>query len=388
MIRFIVFLLILCTCSCKPKSDTELASNHVNATLKDTITNAIKPESFSDSIEYVINQTEVIDIENSGILKNSDRDSNNVGIEINLESNSDKKDPTSQNNEDINSDPVPPQANILVQEEDVTLEKKSNNDIEQDNATKKVIATPNVAILDLDELKKEAAKRKKMMEEESQKNDKSKMFNHDIFNALLSRFVTNSGVVNYKSFKNSEKELGEYLKILETTEIDPVWSKEKELAFWINLYNAATIKLILENYPIKSIAELDGGKVWDRKFIKQGASTISLNHIEHNIIRPRFNEPRIHFAVNCAAKSCPPLLNRAYTETNVSAYLARQTSMFINNGEFNKLSTKEAQVSKIFEWYAEDFGHLASYINRFSQNEVDINCKISFLEYDWSLNGY
>ena len=133
--------------------------------------------------------------------------------------------------------------------------------------------------------------------------------------------------------------------------------------------------------------DLDGGKTWDVKWIDIGDKKYSLNQIEHEIIRPQFNDARIHFAVNCAAKSCPPLYNRAYTETNVNDYLEKRTKLFINDRNFNQIVPMGAKVSKIFEWYKEDFGDLRDYINKYSKTKLNRAAQIDFKEYDWSLNG-
>ena len=121
--------------------------------------------------------------------------------------------------------------------------------------------------------------------------------------------------------------------------------------------------------------------------LKLGSKTLSLNDIENEIIRPTFKEPRIHFAVNCAAKSCPPLLNKAWTASNLEANLEKQTKAFINNSKYNTISSGSAQVSKIFEWYAVDFGDLRTYLNKYSNTKLSSSASINFAEYDWQLNN-
>ncbi len=207
---------------------------------------------------------------------------------------------------------------------------------------------------------------------------------HDDWNSMLAKYVTSSGFVDYTSWKSDEKRLDKYLSKLKEGNSED--DKNAALAFWINTYNAFTIKLILENYPVKSIMNLDNGKVWDRQWITIKGKTYSLNDIEHNLIRPRFKDARIHFAVNCAAKSCPPILNKAYTAENVQKLLRSQTKKFVNS-KFNDLTNKEIVLSKIFEWYAEDFGDIIEYINKYANNAVDKNSKIRYVDYDWSLNG-
>lgn len=216
---------------------------------------------------------------------------------------------------------------------------------------------------------------------------KPEKFNHDLFDGLLSIHVSKTGVVNYAGFKKDEGKLDSYLSLLERTNIEKDWSNNKKLAFWINLYNASTIKLILQNYPLNSIMKLDGGKVWDREWVKQNGKTYSLNHIEHEIIRPRFMDSRIHFAVNCAAKSCPPIWNNAWTEQNISRSLDQVTRSFINNSNYNIVSSEKAVLSKIFKWYATDFGDLIEYINKYSKVKISNKTNIEYQEYDWDLNG-
>jgi len=209
---------------------------------------------------------------------------------------------------------------------------------------------------------------------------------HDQWNTLLSKYVSPTGTVNYGALKKNESKLDAYLNLLEQTPPSSEWSNNKQLAYWINAYNAYTVKLILNNYPVSSITNLHGGKPWDQQWINIAGKTYSLNDIEHKIIRPQFKEPRIHFAVVCAAKSCPPLLNKAFTEQNIDQLLDQITKAFINNSVSNTINAKEVQVSKIFDWYGEDFGDLIGYLNKYSSTKINSGAKISFKDYDWSLN--
>lgn len=209
---------------------------------------------------------------------------------------------------------------------------------------------------------------------------------HEAWDALLKKYVSATGKVNYKGFKADKSKLEDYLKILSSNAPEESWSKAEEMAFWINAYNAFTIKLIVDNYPLSSINKLHGGKPWDQKWIKIGGKTYSLNNIENDILRPKFKDARIHFAVNCAAKSCPPLLNAAWTASNLNSNLDAQAKKFINNSAFNKLSEKKVEVSKIFDWYKEDFGDLPAFLNKYASTKVGAKAKVVFLEYDWSLN--
>lgn len=209
---------------------------------------------------------------------------------------------------------------------------------------------------------------------------------HSSWNTLLTQFVTSSGKVNYKGLKAKQKDLEAYLKLLADNPVQSSWSRNEKMAYWINAYNAFTVKLILDNYPLSSITNLSGGKVWDKKWIQLGGKTYSLNNIENDILRPRYKDARIHFAVNCAAKSCPPLLNRAWTASNLNTNLDRQAKQFINNSQYNKVSANKVVISKIFEWYAADFGDIVTYFNKYSTTSINANAQVSYQNYDWALN--
>ena len=213
-------------------------------------------------------------------------------------------------------------------------------------------------------------------------------FSHDLWNDLLKEHVTSSGKVDYKGFKNDKTKLQEYLDLLSDKAPEDSWSSDKELAYWINVYNAFTVKLIVDNYPCSSITDLEGGKPWDKKFITIGTKTYSLNQVENDIIR-EFGEPRIHFAVNCASGSCTKLLNKAFTESNLDAEMDKQTKYYINDAAQNKLTATSIEISQIFNWYKDDFGGDAgviTFINKFSNTKVNAGASISYKEYDWSLN--
>ena len=221
--------------------------------------------------------------------------------------------------------------------------------------------------------------------EDDVKNTSTGKIDHSIFDRILKSFVK-YGKVDYKGIK-ADKTLDNYLKYLASNSVEDGWTKEDKLAYWINAYNAFTIKLIIDNYPLKSITELHNGKPWDVKWIKLGGQSYSLNQIENEIIRPQFNEPRIHFAVNCAALSCPPLANEAYTAENLDGLLERQTTSFINNRSFNQIKKDKITISKIFEWYAEDFNNIISFLNQYSKTQINSNASVSYNDYNWDLNS-
>ncbi len=209
---------------------------------------------------------------------------------------------------------------------------------------------------------------------------------HSLWNNLLIKHVQTSGKVNYKGFKSEISSLDKYLAVLKVNPVQVSWSRNEKMAYWINAYNAFTVKLIVQNYPLESITKLHGGKPWDVKWIEIGSNTYSLNEMENDILRPEFNDARIHFAVNCAAVSCPPLLNKAWTADNLESNFEKQAKSFINNPVFNKIQPSSIEVSKIFDWYGSDFGNLINYLNRYSETAINKNATIKYKEYDWSLN--
>ncbi|MCB9317359.1 MAG: DUF547 domain-containing protein [Lewinellaceae bacterium] len=208
---------------------------------------------------------------------------------------------------------------------------------------------------------------------------------HDGWDKLLRKHVSPSGKVNYDGFKTDKTVLDAYLKALADNPPADAWSRAEKMAYWINAYNAFTIDLIADNYPVSSILNLDGGKTWDVKRITLGGKKYSLNQIENEILRPQFNDARIHFAINCSAKSCPPLLNKAYTAANLESRLEQRTRQFINDGQYNILKSDAAAISKIFEWYAVDFGEIRAFLNKYAKVRLNPGAIIRYLEYDWRL---
>lgn len=212
------------------------------------------------------------------------------------------------------------------------------------------------------------------------------------FNDLLKAYVDKDGNVNYKSLKENENKLGSYLASLERTSPKESWSDNKKKAFWINVYNAYTIKIILDNYPLKSITAIkkEGKTAWKYPFAIVGGKKYTLDYIEHEILRKNFKDPRIHVGVNCASGSCPKLANVAFTESNVESELERLMKEFVNDPTRNKLSKKKVEISEIFNWFKGDFtsnGSVIDYINKYANEPINKKAKIKYLPYDWSLNG-
>ncbi|PCJ89437.1 MAG: hypothetical protein COA57_02230 [Flavobacteriales bacterium] len=224
----------------------------------------------------------------------------------------------------------------------------------------------------------------------------SKPISHATWNKLLNKHVTADGHTNYKGFIKDSLEFNKYIALLSANHPnDANWSEKEQIAYWINAYNAFTVQLIIRNYPLKSIKDIKRGivfvnTVWDIKFINIEGQEYDLNRIEHGTLRKNHNEPRIHFAVNCASVSCPPLRNEAYTAQKLSLQLDEQAQKFINSGIRNKIvSPDEVHLSKIFSWFKGDFtkeGTLIEFLNRYSETKISASATISYLEYGWELN--
>ena len=218
---------------------------------------------------------------------------------------------------------------------------------------------------------------------------------HGEWDALVKKHVSKNGMVDYQGFLKDKKQLQVYLDKLSANRPTSKWSKNEKMAFWINAYNAFTVKLILDHYPIKSIKDIKKGipfvnSVWDITFIPMGKEKIDLNYIEHSILRKEFKDPRIHAAINCASFSCPLLRNEAYYASRLDEQLNDAMRRFVNDSERNQLDKSNIKISKIFSWFAGDFklngSSVVDYLNKYAKKRVQPNAKIDFLEYQWELN--
>lgn len=228
------------------------------------------------------------------------------------------------------------------------------------------------------------------------KDDSSFNISHESWDKLLKKHVDKQGKVNYKGFINDSTELIGYLRLLSNNIPNTNWTDQQQLAYWINLYNAYTIKLILDHYPIKSIKDIGSfiqipfvNTPWQIEFIPLGDEYYDLDNIEHDIIRKNFNEPRIHFALVCAANSCPNLRNEAYQGNRLEAQLTDQTTSFLVNTSKNLITKEQLKLSKIFRWYKQDFTRsmqLNEYIKQYTTIIIGDTVEIDYMDYDWSLN--
>lgn len=210
---------------------------------------------------------------------------------------------------------------------------------------------------------------------------------HLLLNKLLLKNVSSRGVVNYEGFQ-SNSNFEAYLKLISDAQpINSNWSKDEKIAFWINAYNAFTIKLINNNWPVKSIRDISSP--WKTKFFKIGGLDYDLNIIEHEILR-KMGTPEIHFAIVCASYSCPKLLNAAYSAVSLKDQLNKQAKAFVNDTNLNLIEANSIKISKLFNWFKSDFtsnGDLIKYLNKYSDILINSNANIDYLEYNWILNN-
>lgn len=212
-------------------------------------------------------------------------------------------------------------------------------------------------------------------------------FDYKSYNQFLDKYVSDKGNVNYDKIKTNKSELEDIVAKFEKIQPTEKWSKNEKLAYYINSYNVYTLKIVIDNYPTKSVKDIDN--VWDKKFILSGKSKISLSEVEHKILR-KMNEPRIHFAINCASFSCPNLLNDAYMPETLDKQLETVTKSFINDKTKNTITASEIKISEIFNWFGGDFKtkktSVIDFINKYSTVKIDKKAKVKYLDYNWSLN--
>jgi len=227
---------------------------------------------------------------------------------------------------------------------------------------------------------------------------------HAAWDGLLLKYCDSQGFVNYQAWhksKTDQQSLNNYLSHLSKANPSRPSTPAAKLAFWINAYNAVTIKGILREYPTTSIrnhtAKLFGYNIWDDLLLQVGDQTYSLNQMEHEVLR-KMGEPRVHFAIVCASIGCPPLLNQAYSAENIENQLTFNTKRFFADREKFRYQTNRnsIEVSPILKWFAEDFGTdqaaqlrtIAPYLPDQPAQKLAANGKatVSYLSYDWDLN--
>ena len=231
---------------------------------------------------------------------------------------------------------------------------------------------------------------------------------HGVWHDLLQTYVVDHGAyseVRYRQIQqNAASTLSDYIKTLAAVpkrQFDQ-WSKAQRLAFLINAYNALTVQLIVQHYPVESIKDIGGffRSPWKVEFFTLFGEKTHLDHIEHELIRGRdYAEPRIHFALVCASVGCPKLQNRAYTAKALESMLESATTTFLRDPSRNRYAAADntLYLSSIFKWYGEDFavksGSVQQFVAAYMSDDPKVQQRIrtkqvyiEYLDYDWSLN--
>jgi hypothetical protein len=222
---------------------------------------------------------------------------------------------------------------------------------------------------------------------------------HAQWNSLLYKYVSPTGRVNYRGFIADRAKLESYLQLICKTNPDAQanWTSDDRKAFWLNVYNAATVQTITQYYPVASMKDIrikaflgSPKSPWEKSMVNVGGQRYSLNEIEKEVLSKRFKDPQVHFALVCASVSCPNLLGEAYDGAKLQKQLDGQTKRFINDATKNDITAGKVALSNIFDWYAADFGgsdpNIANYLNRYSKVRIAPGTKLEYLPYNWDLN--
>lgn len=224
--------------------------------------------------------------------------------------------------------------------------------------------------------------------------------------SLLEKYTSTKGqstVVNYKDWMTQVNELKAYLKSVEDVSKSDFskFTQPEQLSFLINAYNAFTVKLILDHYPVRSIKDIGSlfSSPWKKKFFRLFGEEQNLDTLEHQFIRAQYNEPRIHFALVCASVGCPALRREAYVPAKLETQLEEAAIQFLTDKTRNQylVEKQTLELSSIFKWYGDDFVKKYGSLEEFLANKITSNPNhqqlirskkgpIKFLEYDWSLN--
>ena len=238
---------------------------------------------------------------------------------------------------------------------------------------------------------------------EEQNPDNTEPIDHSAWDELLEKYISKNGDglnrFAYSKVTNEDRQkLENYLAQLSAIEITNR-SRAVQFAYWVNMYNALTIKVILENYPVDSIRDIDTSGIfangpWGAELIEVEGEILTLDDIEHAILRPIWKDPRIHYAVNCASIGCPNLQSKAFTAANTQTLLEQGARDYVNSPRGFDIKNGKLTVSKIYKWFAYDFGnsqksviqHLAQYANPEKAEKLSQFKSISDTKYDWKLN--
>ncbi len=230
----------------------------------------------------------------------------------------------------------------------------------------------------------------------------TRTIDHSTWDGLLGRYVQVRQVdvnrFNYAEVTESDRsQLQSYLATLSATQISE-FNRNEQIAFWINLYNALTVEIVLQHYPVDTIREISyslfSSGPWREKLIKVEGEALALDDIEHRILRPIWKDPRIHYAVNCAAIGCPSLQSTAYRANNTDAMLDQAAREFINHPRAVSISYSELRVSSLYDWFEQDFGgnaagviaHLNLYAGAKLRSSLRGQKRIGQYHFDWTIN--
>ncbi|KAA9332416.1 DUF547 domain-containing protein [Hymenobacter busanensis] len=219
---------------------------------------------------------------------------------------------------------------------------------------------------------------------------------HAPWGELLARHLRADGHLNYQGLQNDEDELLAYLQAAKHMPPQPSWSRADQAAYWLNVYNATSVYLTLQYYPVERLSEVRiktiGGKlsVWEAPEVNVGNQTYSLNQIERTIL-PKLlpADARLHFALNRGAYSGPSLLPAAFDGALLDKQLDQQARRFINDPLRNTLAAGHVQVSSLFDWHAAEFGQqteLVAFLNRYAKIKIEPTAQVTYLPFDWALN--
>lgn len=256
---------------------------------------------------------------------------------------------------------------------------------------KKLLVLSLISILCLSCFSAKGLSAKKVNDDSLAKNPETAMkLNFQPWTRLLKKHVDNQGFVDYKGFQKDRDQVDEFVSYLEKQSPDDTWTVRQQLAFYINAYNAFTVQLILDNYPTESIKDIGSGL--NTAFLQKnwtiGGKKFNLTGIEKGLLK-QMDEPRIHFAINCASISCPKLMREAYTAAKIDKQLDKAADQFINSDK-NAISKNPPKVSMIFKWYKKDFTQnemsVIQFINQYADTKINDNAELAYKEYDWSLN--
>ena len=228
--------------------------------------------------------------------------------------------------------------------------------------------------------------------------------NHQAWTVFLQKYVTEheDGInrVNYQAVTDADKQrIKKYITTLSELKIRN-YSRQQQLPYWINLYNALTVDVILDHYPVTSIRKVDISPglfkdgPWDKKLVRIQGEEVSLNDIEHRILRPVWKDPRLHYALNCASLGCPNLQPVAYTAEIIDGQLDMASEAFINHKRGVNVSDGKLVLSSIYNWFRKDFGqsdkdildHIRQQAHPALRQQLDNLESIHSYQYDWSLN--